>query len=71
MKNKELFKKIAKLESMNDQLSAEIHFLESLTRALGFAEGLKTLKEAALEMIESDNKRKIKSEDGANPPQTN
>jgi hypothetical protein len=71
MKNKDLFKKIAKLESMNDQLSAEIHFLESLTRALGFAEGLKTLKEAALEMIESDNKRKIKSEDGANPPQSN
>ncbi len=72
MKNKELLKKIAKLESMNDQLSAEIHFLESLTRALGFAEGLKTLKEAALEMIESDhNKKKIKSEDGANPPQSN
>ena len=71
MRNKELSKKIAKLESMNDQLSAEIHFLESLTRALGFAEGLKTLKEAALEMIEADNKRKIKSEDGANPPQSN
>ena len=71
MKNKDLFKKIAKLESMNDQLSAEINFLESLTRALGFAEGLKTLKEAALEMIETDHKKKIKSEDGANPPQSN
>lgn len=71
MKNKDLFKKIAKLETVNDQLAAEINYLESLTRALGFAEGLKTLKEAALEMIETDNKRKIKSEDGANPPQSN
>lgn len=71
MKNTDLFKKIAKLETVNDQLSAEINYLESLTRALGFAEGLKTLKEAALEMIESDNKRKVKSEDGANPPQSN
>ena len=71
MKNKELFKKIAKLESMNDQLSAEIHFLESLTRSLGFAEGLKTLKEAAMEMIESDHKKKVKKEDEANPPLSN
>ena len=71
MKNTDLFKKIAKLETVNDQLSAEINYLESLTRALGFAEGLKTLKEAALEMIETDNKRKVKSEDGANPPQSN
>lgn len=68
MKNNDLLKKIAKLETINDQLTAEIHFLEYLTRELGFAEGLKTLKEAALEMIESDHKKKFKSEDEANPP---
>jgi hypothetical protein len=71
MKDKQLLQKIAKLESINDQLSAEIHFLESLTRSIGFAEGLKTLKEAALEMIQTDSKKKLRKEDGANPPQSN
>jgi hypothetical protein len=54
MKQEEMIRKIAKLESMNDQLAAEIHYLDQLTRALGFAEGLKTLKAAALEMLQSD-----------------
>lgn len=60
MNHQDLLKKIAKLESMNDQLISELNYLESLTRSLGFAEGLKTLKEAALEMISSDRKRKLK-----------
>ncbi len=67
MNDRNLIKKIAKLETINDQLAAEIQYLEKLTRALGFAEGLKTLKEAALEMLEAD-KKKVKSEDEANPP---
>ncbi len=57
MKERELIKKIAKLETINDQLSAELNYLERLTRALGFADGLKTLKAAALEMLESDHKK--------------
>ena len=52
-----MIKKIAKLESINDQLAAELNYLERLTRQLGFAEGLKTLKAAALEMLESDHKK--------------
>lgn len=68
MKEKDLIKKIAKLETINDQLAAEIHYLDQLTRALGFAEGLKTLKEAALEMLEADQKKELKKEDEANPP---
>ena len=71
MKKQNLLKKLAKLETINDQLSAEIHYLEKLTRALGFAEGLKTLKSAALEMIEADKKKKVKKGDGANPPLSN
>jgi hypothetical protein len=62
MKNKDLLKKIAKLESMNDQLAAELNYLERLARALGFAEGLKTLKAAALEMLETDHKKEVKTE---------
>jgi hypothetical protein len=57
VKEKNLLKKIAKLETINDQLSSEINYLEKLTRALGFAEGLKTLKSAALDMLESDHKK--------------
>lgn len=67
-KHRDLLKKIAKLETINDQLSAEIQYLERLTRALGFAEGLKTLKTAALEMLETDNKPQSKSEGETNPP---
>ncbi|MDE3046362.1 MAG: hypothetical protein KGJ02_06940 [Verrucomicrobiota bacterium] len=62
-KEKELLKKIAKLETINDQLAAEIHYLEELTRALGFAEGLKTLKAAALDMLETDQKPNVQSEE--------
>lgn len=62
MKNKDLLKKIAKLETINDQLSAELNYLEKLARALGFAEGLKTLKAAALEMLETDHDKEVKSE---------
>lgn len=58
MKNKDLLKRIAKLESVNDQLAAELSYLEHLTKALGFAEGLKTLKAAALEMLETDKHEK-------------
>lgn len=62
MKSKDLLKKIAKLESINDQLAAELNYLEHLTKALGFAEGLKTLKAAALEMLETDYQKKVKTE---------
>jgi hypothetical protein len=63
MKNKDLLKKIAKMESINDQLAAELNYLEHLARALGFVEGLKTLKAAALEMLESEHKKQVKIEE--------
>jgi hypothetical protein len=56
MKNGDLLKKIAKLETLNDQVTAELNYLDALAKALGFAEGLKTLKAAALEMLEEDKK---------------
>ena len=63
MSNKELLKKIAKLETLNDQLAAELHYLDHLARALGFVHGLKTLKAAALEMLESDAKKEAKQKE--------
>jgi hypothetical protein len=71
MKHVDLLKKIAKLETVNDQLTAELHYLEQLTRSLGFAEGLKTLKSAALEMLQAEQKKGIKTDSEANPPPSN
>lgn len=47
-----LLKKIAKLESLCDQLQSEMNYLDQLLLEVGFEEGLKTLKSAALELIE-------------------
>lgn len=48
----ELLKKIAKLESLCDQLQSEMNYLDRLLVKVGFEEGLKTLKAAAIELIE-------------------
>jgi transposase len=52
MHEDQLKQRIAKLESANDQLSAEIRFLDEISRKLGFEHGLKTLKAAALELLD-------------------
>jgi hypothetical protein len=48
-------KKIAKLESINDQLQAEFNHLNHLLKKVGFEDGIKSLKEAAKELL--DNKK--------------
>lgn len=50
--NEELLKKIAKLESICDQLQSEMNYIDTLLREVGFEEGLETLKEAAIELID-------------------
>ncbi len=61
-------KQLAKLQSINDQLAAEIRYLDELARKLGFAEGLKTFKEAALELIAIEEKiEKFNKKDEDNP----
>ncbi len=52
--NEKLLKKVSELESLNDQLLAELKYLDGLLKKIGFVEGLKTLKFAALEMIDQD-----------------
>lgn len=52
MKTNELLKKIAKLESLVDQLQSEMNYIDTLLREVGFEEGLETLKEAAIELID-------------------
>ncbi len=50
-KNK-LLRKVAELESINDQLQAEFRYLDKLLRQVGFHDGLATLKAAAHELME-------------------
>ncbi|MBM3197842.1 MAG: hypothetical protein FJZ58_01125 [Chlamydiae bacterium] len=45
---------ISELESLNDQLISELRFLDELLRKVGFSEGLKTLKNAAEDLIRQD-----------------
>ncbi len=52
METKELLKRVSELESLNDQLQAEIRYLDHLLRLVGFQEGLIDLKRAASELID-------------------
>jgi len=51
-----LIKKIARLESLNDQLLSEVQYLDSISKELGFTGGLKTLKAAAKELLNEQRK---------------
>lgn len=50
-KVKELQQKIAYLESLNDQLSTEVSYIDKLMKLIGFAGGLDTIKATANEII--------------------
>ena len=52
MDEEKLLKKIAKLESLCDQLQSEMNYLNQILIEVGFEEGLKTLKAAALELLD-------------------
>ena len=52
MTKAQLEKKIAYLESVNDQLATEIQYVDHLMRMVGFADGLKTVKLTANEIVE-------------------
>lgn len=52
MTKQQLLKKIAYLESINDQLSAEVNYIDHLMRLIGFSEGIVTVKATATEILE-------------------
>jgi len=52
MQYQQLVKRVAQLESLNDQLLSELQFLDEIARELGFAEGIKSLKSAAKELLD-------------------
>jgi hypothetical protein len=52
MTKAQLQKKIALLESINDQLTTEVSYVDHLMRLVGFTEGLATVKATAKEIID-------------------
>ncbi|MCH9811749.1 hypothetical protein K0U07_03185 [bacterium] len=64
MDNEKYEKKIAQLESLNDQLQAEFSNLDLVLKKLGFEKGILTLKEAAKEML---NNKETEPEIEENP----
>lgn len=52
MTKTQLLKRIAYLESVNDQLSTEVAYVDHLMRLIGFSEGLVTVKATAKEIID-------------------
>lgn len=52
MTKAQLLKKIAYLESVNDQLSTEVTYIDHLMRLIGFSEGISTVKATAQEILE-------------------
>ena len=55
MQRADLLKKLAELESINDQLQAELRSLDLMMKEIGFPDGLQTLKVAATEILEEDD----------------
>ena len=64
MNKKQLEQKIARLESIHDQLESELIYVDNLLRSVGFPQGIESVKAVALELLEestiessSDNER--------------
>ncbi len=62
MENQQLLKRISELETLNDQLVAEINYLDRLLKEVGFENGLMTLKMAAQELLDDENPRDEKAQ---------
>ena len=53
--NEELNRKMSQLESTNDQLLAELSYVDQLMRTVGFTNGLETVKATAIELIKQEH----------------
>jgi hypothetical protein len=54
MTKKDLIRKVAHLESVNDHLLTELGYVDRLMRLVGFTGGLETVKVTAQELYESE-----------------
>lgn len=58
MTKSQLQKKINRLEFIQDQLQAELDYIDFLLKEVGFPNGITSAKEVALEIIAKDQKKK-------------
>ncbi len=54
MEKEQMQKRISELETLNDQLVAELNYLDRLLKEVGFENGLLTLKMAAQELLDEE-----------------
>ena len=59
-----LLDRLAQLEFQNDQLVAELEYVDQLLRNVGFTEGLHSVKAAAKELAEYEKREDARFEDG-------
>jgi hypothetical protein len=64
MENENLQERIAQLEFQNDQLTAELEYVDQLLRSIGFSDGLRSVKAAAQELSEYENNQNRMYEEG-------
>ena len=57
MEKEKMLKRLSELETINDQLLTELNYLDQLLKQIGFEQGLITLKAAAQELIEEENRK--------------
>ncbi len=62
MEKEQMQKRISELETINDQLVAELSYLDRLLKEVGFENGLLTLKMAAQELLDEEQPRDEKAE---------
>ncbi len=55
MSHTDLKKQIAYLESVNDQLTTEVGYIDQLMKLVGFTEGIATLKATAHEIVANED----------------
>ena len=59
-----MLERIAQLEFQNDQLSAELEYIDKLLRSVGFSDGLVSVKAAAQELSEYEKNQNRIFEEG-------
>ncbi len=62
MEKEQMQKRISELETLNDQLVAELSYLDRLLKEVGFEKGLATLKMAAQELLNEEHPDTEKAE---------
>jgi hypothetical protein len=65
MTKKDLLKKIAQMEFYIDQLETEVENVDDLLKTIGFTDGLASIKRAALELLQKQEKENQATEGSA------